>query len=358
MFRIIFGGRASGQPATAGMVAGLLLIFVLPAAAKADCHTLYMQKDQVNSEISRLVPMVDALRKGSERRCQLLNQVVNTIYKFDPIFSSIPSACGPAANSGLTTMRNARNNMYRKTRSFISEECNRSSYSQLKPVPVSRPVASSNKVASNPTSCSDVTGLPGDTAAPKRNCAQPTIPRPLVRQSGPQNAVKPAAPNPTPPSNGAAAVESLRTMLPELGGLIDDANREVNSPNTPPPSQWQAPSRAGEASRRSSRPDSAERSADNSLSARASANDESKSPNLTTDDDDYAEICRSESVKNGLKSLKQDFEEARKNEDSRFGLRYFIKKIKLNWATLKRCVRDPLQKAVIEKLEHDQIIQQ
>jgi hypothetical protein len=31
-------------------------------------------------------------------------------------------------------------------------------------------------------------------------------------------------------------------------------------------------------------------------------------------------------------------------------------KLKLQWATLKKCVRDPMQKAVLDKLDHDPII--
>jgi hypothetical protein len=171
-----------------------------------------------------------------------------------------------------------------------------------------------------------------------------------------------------PPSNGAAAIESLRNALPELGALIDNVNREVNSPNIAPPSQWQTHNESTSAAsdhppqpttsrnERQSIP-GVTQSADESSNDTSSPNDEdAKSSPQETDDEDYAEICRSESVKNGLKSLKQDLEEAQKSPDKRHGYSFFVKKLKLQWATLKKCARDPLEKAVIEKLEHDPII--
>jgi hypothetical protein len=149
-------------------------------------------------------------------------------------------------------------------------------------------------------------------------------------------------------------------LLPQLGGLIDQAVREVDSPNIPPPSQWQTSNAtiSSVTDRRPSPPSDVVQPPDDSSIPKPPTDitDANSAPGQPADEDDYAAICKSESVKNGLKSLKQDFEEARKNEDGRYGLRFFREKLKLDWATLKKCIRDPMQKAVVEKLERDPII--
>jgi hypothetical protein len=203
--------------------------------------------------------------------------------------------------------------------------------------------------------CSTISGpINGQSTPSGLPCPGSTAMLPM-QPSVTQNVANAPTTNPPPPSNGAATIESLRTLLPELGGLVDEVDREVNSPNIPPVSQTLTRTESVPTvsdSRPRPTPDN------DSSSAVSSPNDENQnsSPNQDAGDDDYAEICRSESVKNGLKSLKQDFEEAKKNEGSQYGLRFFIKKLKLQWATLKKCARDPMQKAVIEKLEQDPII--
>jgi hypothetical protein len=206
-------------------------------------------------------------------------------------------------------------------------------------------------------SCSDITGTGTGGSMP---CPQQQGGPATSRTTTTSGATISSINNQIPSSNGASAAESLRALVPELGKLIDEADREVNSPNIPPPSQWQSPDSTPprEASRTSSPSSDDAPAFSSSPGETPSASNENSTPSQgqATDDDDYAEICRSEAVKNGLKSLKQDLAEAQKNEDGRFGLRFFVKKLKLQWATLKKCARDPMQRAVIEKLDQDPII--
>jgi hypothetical protein len=170
------------------------------------------------------------------------------------------------------------------------------------------------------------------------------------------------APNTLPPSKGDV-LESLRDLMPDLGRLLDTTEAAVTSPNIPPPSQWTnvstSPSTAtlprSQTVSSGIEPSPSHGDQSNApSSAVIRAEEESAAQNNA--DDDYAAICKSESVKNGLKSLKQDFEEAQKDQKGRYGIKFFREKLKLQWATLKKCVRDPMQKAVIDKLDRDPII--
>ena len=214
--------------------------------------------------------------------------------------------------------------------------------------------------------CSDITGSGGGSGP--SNCQPSTSVPPNVQaqinqtQSNRTADIK-APQNTSPPSKGEA-LESLRDLMPDLGRLLDATADAVNSPNIPPPDQWTNVSTPPLAAKPSpprtdpsrSEPKPSQNDQPNAPTMTADAPPEQTSPIQDSPDDDYAAICKSESVKNGLKSLKQDFEAAQKDEQGRFGIKFFREKLKLQWATLKKCVRDPMQKAVLDKLDRDPII--
>jgi hypothetical protein len=205
---------------------------------------------------------------------------------------------------------------------------------------------------------SDLTAPGGGSAlgaAGKKKCAQaekqPLAAKQVVATNG---VASPSSSNTSPPSDGAAALESLRALMPELGRLIDEADSVVNSPNIPPPSQWRtsnASAPAGTGRRRPSPSEGAQPMPDDPSEGISGASAGS-APDREAVDDDYAEACHTESSKDGVKSLKQDFEEALKNGGSKFGaIKKLYEKAKLITATLEKCVSDPLKKEVIEKIE-------
>jgi hypothetical protein len=245
---------------------------------------------------------------------------------------------------------------------------------QPKPTPQSREKA--GVVGSGSGNCSTITGLGVD--APSGPCRQDggAIAQPPAQVASASPALEKKSPEKqaaqaTKPIDSGAAIESLRELLPEIGKMIDDVDSRVNSAALPPPDQWRKPDepRPIAASPSSATPKSLDLPApdhapvpDESKDGRMAALESAPEAKLLdtpatddNDDKDYAAICRTDSVKMGLKSLKQDFAEAVKPEGG-LKLSYFKKKLKMQWETLKECARDPMEKAVIEKLEKDPII--
>ena len=202
-----------------------------------------------------------------------------------------------------------------------------------------------------------------------------TVGRPPGRvATATQEPVKKAPEKPPAPfaNDSGATIESLRELMPQIGKVIDDVDNDVNSKALAPGEQWRKPNEQMPSS--PTVPASAPKSLPLAGPDQAAAPDEKEdhvaaldpavggkakeAPAADDEDKDYAAICKSDSVKDGLKSLKQDYLNALKPEAGRFGLKFFREKLKLQWATLKKCAQDPMQKAVIDKLENDPIILQ
>jgi hypothetical protein len=181
--------------------------------------------------------------------------------------------------------------------------------------PAPKPAAQQQPAAppSNPSqqqsaNCNTITGLGGGYSGPS-NCQTSTGVPPNVQAQ--INETRPnqtptikSPPNTSPPSKGEA-LESLRDLMPDLGRLLDATADAVNSPNIPPPDQWtnvSTPPSTANPSRRSE-PTPSQNDQANAPTTTADATPEQASPVQDSPDDDYAAICKSESVKNGLKSL-------------------------------------------------------
>jgi hypothetical protein len=234
------------------------------------------------------------------------------------------------------------------------------------PTAATQPTPLSSTAASGSGSCSDITGLRSGSSPSNctpSNGVPPNVQTQMNQTQSNQSPPIKAPPSTSPPSKGEV-LESLRDLMPDLGKLLDATADAVNSPNIPPPDQWTNVSTRASTANPSrpqtdpsgSKPMLSQNDHPDAPTTNADATPEQASPVQDNPDDDYAAICKSESVKNGLKSLKQDFEAAQKDEQGRFGIKFFREKLKLQWATLKKCVRDPMQKAVLDKLDRDPII--
>jgi hypothetical protein len=190
-------------------------------------------------------------------------------------------------------------------------------------------------------------------------------PQPCADGPGKQIAVQPRAqpaPNAVAPTKPEAtgrqnAIESLREVMPEFGKALDDAGRRLNSPNTPPPSQWRVtPTRDDAPPTRRPPP-----SQDTGPRAEPVADDapSEASPAAENDDDDYAEKCLNESVKNGLKSMLQDIKAAKGEVVGiKRTIQFYNKKWKLIKKTLKKCVKDVMDKEVFDKLDQSGVFEE
>ncbi len=144
----------------------------------------------------------------------------------------------------------------------------------------------------------DTGGSAGDAGGAGNKAGPP--PAPKVQPPRPPAPPPKIVRLPPPPCDGCAALDAVAEVLPEFAQLLDDMDREINSPNIPPPQQWLAePPRASQTRTAHNEPPAGGGDADDS-----SADNARKlhlPPGFSLDDPfrleaeaekDYAQVCK------------------------------------------------------------------
>lgn len=207
--------------------------------------------------------------------------------------------------------------------------------------------------AAGSPNCSTITGTGSGASSAPCPASKKTVGSPSSQR---QPASTGIVNQPVP--SGTRAAESLRTLVPEFSRLIDGVDRQLSNLAPPMASISPAPTTNPAPVTGVQRPPSVsvhEGPVSSTSSAEPSSPATADRDLQAEEDEDYAIICRDTTVTNGIRSLRHDFDTA--VTGGRRGLTFFVRKLKLQWATLKKCIKEPLVKGIIERLEADPIIQ-